>query len=201
MIGDKLYNLDSFKRQYEALLVISASDSIPGLQWKIAKNILLEKVDWNNILGIASVLCQSDNNIHQDAALRISQTCLSLDSCSNIQKDAAAYILETLTNDRAIAMAINKQLLNPTYQDSYSFQQKLVSGALKFENTVLINNKKLSLNKFQKAVYKAYENNSAISISAPTSAGKSFVLCAILLDELVKGRKNIYCCPVKLFVA
>lgn len=202
MIGDKLYNLDSFKRQYEALLVISASDSIPGLQWKIAKNILLEKVDWNNILGIASVLCQSDNNIHQDAALRISQTCLSLDSCSNIQKDAAAYILETLTNDRAIAMAINKQLLNPTYQDSYSFQQKLVSGALKFENTVLINNKKLSLNKFQKAVYKAYENNSAISISAPTSAGKSFVLCAILLDELVKGRKNIiYLVPTRALIS
>lgn len=202
MIGDKLYNLGSFKRQYEALLVVSAGDSIPRLQWKVDKNILLEKVDWNNILGIASVLCQSDNNIHQDAALRISQTCLSLDCCSEIQKDAAAYILETLTNNRAISMAVKKQLLSPTYKDSYSFQQKLVSGALKFENTVLINNKELSLNKFQKAVYKAYENNSAISISAPTSAGKSFVLCAILLDELVKGSKNIiYLVPTRALIS
>lgn len=202
MIHDKLYNLNSFKRQYEALLITSASDCIPELNWKVDKSTLLEKIDWNNILGIASALSQSDKNAHQDAALRISQTCLSLDSCSDIQKNAAAYILEILTNNRAVSMAVRKQLLSPQYQESYSLQQKLVSSAVKFDNTVLINNKELFLNGFQKAVYNAYENNSAISISAPTSAGKSFILCSILLEELTKGNKTIiYLVPTRALIS
>lgn len=202
MIGDRLYNLDSFRRQYDALLMISAGDNIPGLKWKIEKNDLLKKIDWNNILGIASILCQSESCIHQDAALRISQTCLSLDCCTEIQKNAAAYILESLTNNRAISMAENKKMLNSTYKESFSFQQKIVSETIKFENTVLINNNAISLNKFQKAVYTAYENNQAISISAPTSAGKSYILCAILLDELIKNNKTIiYLVPTRALIS
>ena len=56
MIADKVYNLASFKRQYEALLILSVCDTIPQLAWEYERTSLLEKIDWNNILGIASIL-------------------------------------------------------------------------------------------------------------------------------------------------
>lgn len=77
MLADKLYQLNSFHRQYEALLILSVCDSISAIEREQNREELLSCIDWNNILGIASVLCQSQNSIHLDAALRIAQTCLS----------------------------------------------------------------------------------------------------------------------------
>ena len=94
MLEDKLYKLNSFRRQYEALLTLSVCDSISEIQWEQDRDNLLSSIDWNNILGIASVLCQSQNSVYLDAALRIAQTCLALPSCNQVQKSAAAYILE-----------------------------------------------------------------------------------------------------------
>ena len=102
MIEEKLYNLRSFKDQYKAILLLSVGDSIVGLDWTKSRNALLEQVDWNNVLGIASVLCRSSEAVYLDAALRIAQTCLVLQNCTSIQKNAAAYILECLTNNLAI---------------------------------------------------------------------------------------------------
>ena len=56
MIAEKVYNLDSFKRQYEALLILSVCDTIPQLVWEEDKQSLLAKIDWNNLLSIASIL-------------------------------------------------------------------------------------------------------------------------------------------------
>ena len=52
MLAEKVYNLDSFKRQYEALLTLSVSDTIPNLIWDKDKSDLLSQIDWNNILNI-----------------------------------------------------------------------------------------------------------------------------------------------------
>lgn len=82
MLEDKLYKLNSFRRQYEALLTLSVCDSISEIQWEQDRDNLLSSIDWNNILGIASVLCQSQNSVYLDAALRIAQTCLALPSCN-----------------------------------------------------------------------------------------------------------------------
>ncbi len=71
MVADKIYSLDSFKRQYEALLVLSVCDTIPELIWEEDKQKLLTKIDWNNLLEIASILSYSPANLHLEAALRI----------------------------------------------------------------------------------------------------------------------------------
>ena len=113
MITDKVYNLASFKRQYEALLILSVCDTIPHLAWEYERTSLLEKIDWNNILGIASILSYSTDSQHLDAALRIAQTCLTQEICTENHKNASAIILDSLTNRLAVKMAVNKQYLNP----------------------------------------------------------------------------------------
>ncbi len=203
MIFSKLYSLQSFQRQYKSILILSASSNIQNLNWEYNRQDLLSQIDWNNILGIASALCQSTENEHIDASLRIAQTCLLTSECLDIQKSAAAYILECLTNRPAINMAMKRNILSTEYLNSFSIGQKLIVNKTLFENSIIQSDKDIiNLNKFQKDVYEKYKNNDAISISAPTSAGKSFVLCKILLEEILHRTKNIiYLVPTRALIS
>lgn len=202
MLAEKLYQLNSFQRQYEALLILSVGDSISAIERSQKRDELLSLIDWNNILGIASVLCQSQNSIHLDAALRIAQTCLVIPSCTSIQKSAAAYVLESLTNRLAIEMSIKRNFLAIDYANAFSIQQKIETSRNIFQSSVFVNDQLYALNKFQSEVYNKYKTNDAISISAPTSAGKSFILCTILTEALLQGRINvIYIVPTRALIS
>lgn len=111
MITDRLYNLDSFQEQYKYVLILSASLTIDKLIWEDEQSVLENKINWNNILSISSILCQSTNNEHLEAALRISQTALIVNSTDE-QKAAAIYILLKLTNIPAYELAIKRELID-----------------------------------------------------------------------------------------
>ena len=202
MLEDKLYALASFRKQYDAILILSACESISSLECEKSRDELISLVDWNNVLGIASALSQSENSLHLDAALRIAQTCISLDSCNLAQKSAAAYILENLTNTLAIKMSIDRQYMDDSYNKFFSFQQKIDVIKTHFSSSIFINNKLYLLNKFQSEVYNKYINNEAISISAPTSAGKSYILYAIIAESLLRDIVNIvYIVPTRALIS
>ncbi|WP_445453167.1 DEAD/DEAH box helicase [Flavobacterium sp. 25HG05S-40] len=202
MIADKLFELESFKRQYEAVLVLSVCDTIPKLIWNENKLILLSKIDWNNLLGISTILSYSDRNSHLEAALRISQTCISEESSNEIQKNASAIILSNLTNKPSLNLAIKRNYIGKEYKNNFPLNFKLQTINTEIDNSIFINGKLLSLNKFQKNVHDSYENFETISISAPTSAGKSFILCNILIEEITKGKKNIvYLVPTRALIS
>lgn len=202
MLADKLFKLPSFQRQFDAILTISAAQSINDLQWQIEKQTLLNIIDWNNVLSIGSVLSYSTDHQHLDAALRIAQTCLTTISTDGIQRNAATILLDNLTNNLAIKLALDRQYIQSTYEENYPFSFKLQSIHSRLENSVLINGHVVNLNKFQRAVFDAYQQNDIISISAPTSSGKSFILCNIILQELVQGKKNIaYVVPTRALIS
>ncbi|MDD4202362.1 MAG: DEAD/DEAH box helicase [Candidatus Omnitrophica bacterium] len=201
-IAEKIYNLTSFKRQYEALITLSVCRTIENLDWATDENVLLEKIDWNNMLSIASLLSFSEKNEHLDAALRIAQTTL-IERTDNIpQQTAAATVLQNLTNQPAIDLALKRELLPIDFEDYQPFTVKLQNKKINFENTIFLKEEKVTLNRFQKDVHESYERNNAISISAPTSAGKSFILYNIIMEELVKGEKNIvYLVPTRALIS
>lgn len=203
MIGEKIFALKSFQRQFETLLVLSVCDTIPKIIPHTDKSELLQRIDWNNMLGIASLLSYSaDNNQHLDAALRIAQTCLTQKTTTKNQRNAAAIILENLTNKPAIKLAVKRKYLLPEHKENYPFVFKIQTLNMEVENSIFIKEQLIDLNKFQKSVHEVYENNETISISAPTSAGKSFILCTILLEELLSGTKNIvYVVPTRALIS
>lgn len=201
MISDKLYQLSSFQIQYEAILNISVGDTIKNLRWNINRDELLSKINWNNVLGIGSVLSHSTNSIHLDAALRIAQTCLTCET-TKVQKSGAAVILETLTNQNSIKLAVKRNLLTEDYASRLPLPFKILNNQTRMSNSVSINDSVISLNRFQKEVYDASRLKSAISISAPTSAGKSFILYQLLIEELKGERKNIvYIVPTRALIS
>ncbi|PQJ15945.1 DEAD/DEAH box helicase [Aureicoccus marinus] len=201
MIADQIYNLDSFRRQYHAIMALSVSQTIKNLQWATDKEKLLDEINWNNILGIASILSHSDNSEHLEAALRIAQTCLTNET-SSIQKSGAAVILETLTNMPAIKLAVKRELIDTDYRENLPVPFKLLSNKVNIQNSVLVNSKVVSFNKFQKKVYDASKEKRTLSISAPTSAGKSYILYQLLLEELTEPKKTIiYLVPTRALIS
>jgi superfamily II DNA/RNA helicase len=201
MIADQIYNLISFKRQYKAILALSVSQTIQNLQWATEEEKLIEQINWNNILGVASILSHSDNSDHLEASLRIAQTCLTNET-SLIQKSGAVVILETLTNMPAIKLAVKRELIGEDYEDSLPVPFKLLSNKVKIQNSVIVDSKVVSLNRFQKKVYDASKENITLSISAPTSAGKSYILYQLLLEELTNTRKTIiYIVPTRALIS
>ena len=49
MIADKVFNLESFKRQYKSIIAISVSSTIKNLNWKVDFEELNRQINWNNI--------------------------------------------------------------------------------------------------------------------------------------------------------
>lgn len=202
LLSERLMSLPSFRRQYEALLRLSAGDQIPGLKWEVKREDLLSQIDWDNILSIASVLSFSDSSKCQAAALRITQTCLLEKSCSSHLKSACGFILENLTNQQALNLAINKNFLSKEYVQNLSSPTQMFRISNLIRNSILVGKKFLPVNQFQKQVYDSFKITPSLSISAPTSSGKSFILGQLLLDSLLqKGYKCIvYVVPSRALI-
>lgn len=201
MIADKVYNLASFKRQYKVILTYSVGNSIKNLKWKIEVESLKQQINWNNILGIASILSHSNSSEHLEAALRIAQTCL-ISTPEENQKIASIVILESLTNIPALKLAVKRNLINVNYEDELPLLCKLQTNKIKIENSIIIDENVISLNRFQKKVFDSSKTSNSISISAPTSSGKSFILYQLLLDELKNsGITIVYIVPTRALIS
>ncbi|MEZ4972716.1 MAG: DEAD/DEAH box helicase [Cyclobacteriaceae bacterium] len=186
-LSQRIYNLESTQRQLKSILIDSVSSNFINLAWEHDKERILENVDWNNLLSCASILAQSQELDPLDSALRIAQHCLNNPKTNESQKTAAAVILETLTNKPAIELAIKRKLIQSEYRDSIPLPLKIEILNRDIFNTLIGKDDSLIfLNRFQKEVYESYLKTDLLSISAPTSAGKSFILERIILEEITR---------------
>lgn len=200
MLANRLYNLESFQEQYKYILILSASLTIEKLIWSEDKDVIEKKINWNNVLSISSILCQSSNNEHLEASLRVSQTALII-NCTDEQKAAAIYILQKLTNIPAYELAIKRELIDKDLIGRLPLKLKFEINKAKVFNSISINKNIISLNRFQKEVYEKSLSNNSLSISAPTSAGKSFILYQLLLDKISKVENIIYIVPTRALIS
>ncbi len=200
MIASRLFALDSFQKQYRAILILSASLTIEKLIWTIPKSELLKEINWSNSLSIASILCQSSLPDHLEAALRISQTALA-NECSEEHKAAAVFILFQLTNIPAYKLALSRNLVTPQLINQLPLSLKFEINRSMIENSMLLNENVISINRFQKSVYDKSMQNQSLSISAPTSAGKSFILYQLVLEKIRSQKRIIYLVPTRALIS
>lgn len=200
MLAQRLFKLDSFQEQYQKILILSASLTIKKLVWNSNKEALLKDINWNNLLSICSVLCQSENPEHLEASLRIAQTIL-LEESNDEQKGAAIYILIKLTNIPAYELAIKRELIKKDLINRLPLKLKFEINQAKIFNSISINNNIISINRFQKNVYDKSLLNTSLSISAPTSAGKSYILYQLLLEKIRTKNNIIYIVPTRALIS
>jgi superfamily II DNA or RNA helicase len=203
-LSDRIYELNSLKKQMRSVLIESASSNFKNLNKDHYSEEFSSSIDWNNLLSCASILHQSEKYEHLDAALRIAQHCLNTATSNSTQKVAATIILEALTNKPAIALAIKRNLIDAEYKESVPLPLKLEIINRDITNTIIgTNNELIYLNKFQKKVFENYKENDLLSISAPTSAGKSFILERIILDQITNSNPPytiIYIVPTRALI-
>ena len=146
---------------------------------------------------LASVLAESDNEVHlkkvQDFAIL-----LFLNNQENIELLKIVYILFSrignLTATRFLKNLMLKDSENPfgqvsNFQENIVLIQELLSKRM--DNSVIINDKPYLLTDFQKDLFENLKEEKYISISAPTSSGKSFILKKYI--ETVLSLNESYC--------
>lgn len=205
MLPTELYKLNSFQCQYKSLVVDSVLSLFPQIVPFTGNKELKDGVDWSNLLSIASILAQSKKIEHLDAALRISQHCLNSQHTLPHHKKSSIYILSQLTNKPAVDLAIKRKLIPSDYRLNMPLplEMDMLKNEIKYSITTS-DNKLILLNKFQHEVFEKFSNFKLISISAPTSIGKSYVLYQLMMDFLQNKKKPtslIYIVPTRALIS
>ena len=141
--------------------------------------------DWKYLLSTASLFSGSDVGSHQDVALRVAQTCLQSQQTTETQRAAAAMILNDLENLPSFELAKRRNLVPGDFESNLQLLMRMRMLRNRLATTVeLTDGRQLALTRFQLAFWQTLSNATWISVSAPTSAGKSFVVGRWLIDQI-----------------
>lgn len=161
-------------------------------------------IDLSYMMTCASILAHSANGKCQDAALRIAQYCLTDSSSSPQRRDSAALILDALANQAAIKLAEKRQYLAPKYEERLPLIAQMESMKRKILHTIkLTDEEKIIANSFQLEFWDSAEANRWLSVSAPTSVGKSFILETWIHEYLLRNKNNVvvYLVPTRALIS
>lgn len=160
--------------------------------------------DWNYLLLAASALTQAQDGRCQSIALRIAQACLCDRTTTDVQRDSSALILDALSNHPAIDLAVRRRLLSPSFENRLPGCAQVDYSRRSVEQSVeLYGDLTLRVNRFQRRLWNEVRNHGWISVSAPTSAGKSFIL-ARWICELLRASSVatvVYLVPTRALIS
>lgn len=156
----------------------------------------LEEDALARLLNSASVFAQAEDEESRDLAQQIA-VFASLASDEDEIRDASVHILSGLGNFPGLAK------LSEASSKSLGLQAHIRNALLRELNSVDMAGKRVSLTEFQLEVWDSLKSNVATAISAPTSAGKSYVvlehICenAITIDHFIA----LYIAPTRALLA
>lgn len=185
---------------FKKLELQSLERHLPGTS--LGENVELSEPEVRKLIGWASLLSTSDEPDEHLLSFDVITRLLEIsnnDSQGVFQ--SAEVILSRLGNFPC------RELL----RQRYAFNQEQVSPFLtlegyvrEVENTVFIGDEEeIQLTNFQYKFYRSMMSERSFSISAPTSAGKSFVLGLSLIEKLrgASGQTIVYLVPTRALIS
>jgi hypothetical protein len=184
-----------FKRQYAVLQATGAAATLP-----INLETPYESLEENAIaklLYCATIFAQAEKDFFKAVAQNIAFNAILL-SASVELRERALRVLEEIGNFPGISY------IESNYEKaSTSLIGMLRRGISEEINTVSINDERIPLTDYQKSVWELLPKKHSVAISAPTSAGKSFLvieyLCRIV--EQSKAIAVVYIAPTRALLA
>jgi hypothetical protein len=201
-LDQALLESSTFQQTLKRIAVASTLQDLSAIQSRPD----LGSINWSYALRSASVLASGQSEAAQDAALRIAQACLNTKDDDGIQdghRRAAALILERMGNRRTLALAEKRHLVE-------SEAWKEVPSPLALD--VIRRRLELSLpeadggafpgNQFQRDFWTAASSADWVSVSAPTSAGKSYIVKRWFEEQLSSQEefRGIYLVPTRALI-
>ncbi len=192
-----------FQRQLNR---IAAKSVVRGLGGGVKPSPQVEsrEVDWSYMIYCASILAYSNDARAEEAALQIVQFALTSIELGDGIKTAAAVILNSMSNKPAIDLAIKRQLIASNFDDHVPIPLKLDEMRATIESRITRNDDQIFYgNKFQRKFWSVASNNDWVSVSAPTSSGKSYVLIQWIGEHIREGggKLVIYIVPTRALIS
>lgn len=167
-------------------------------------DLVLSTHELRKLIIWGSVFAKSSNREHNSAALRISHYLLEYQHDPEFNfRNAAAVILNRLGLDVVVEMAIKRNFLSldhleqlPPLVSAELLKHDLLSFHPLPDGTILF------LNKFQSDVIDILKTHKCASISAPTSAGKSYIILRWIESLLAKkiAQAIVYLVPTRALI-
>lgn len=152
-------------------------------------------------MGYASILSLSDSAEDKTLSYEIITRLIEL---GGVNKDNllnfAEVIMSRLGNFPARQLLQQRFDYNNKNKSSYL---KLECLSREIENSIFINDEAIKLTDFQYNFFSSLNNEKTLSISAPTSAGKSFVLSLNLVNKIQKNNNQciVYIVPTRALIS
>lgn len=189
-----------FKRILGRIARASVLSDLPAVAG--AQESLPSDPDWNFAILCCSALTGSSDHQAQDAVLRVTQACLVGDSEGG-RREAAAVLLERLGNRPALRLAAGRGLIPDESWTDTPAPLQLDVIRRRLELTILAHGREvITANIFQRDFWTAAGSNEWLSVSAPTSAGKSFIVKR-WMEEQARTRESfigVYVVPTRALI-
>lgn len=202
-IADWLMDSPHFQARLNQLTARAAAHSI-GTALAQAASVDDTPLDWPYLIHCASILGSSKSAQAQDAALRIAQFALITSETPEPVKVGAALVLEALANVPALELAKRRKHLAPDYGSKAPIPMQMDRLRNSLQNAIIRSDDgEFPANNFQRRVWDAATDSQWVSVSAPTSAGKSFVLIE-WIGEHLRDKKNalvVYVVPTRALIS
>ncbi len=161
-------------------------------------------IDWPRLLLAGSILARSDKRGDQEAALRIATAAISL-TADPAYKDAGAVLLGKLSNFRAIALAVKRNLVASGLEGRLGVALRLEAQRREMDRSILVQSSGawLQVNDFQQRFWANASGDGWLSASAPTASGKTYLVLQWLIDQVITGETQVavYLAPTRALVS
>lgn len=196
--ADELLRTDTVRRALADIDVASVISDLPGLAGASQTNV--PNLNW--LLGLASWLADIDSEIAQTALLRISHFCLTRADAEREQRAAALVLLERVGNQPTIALARERALLAEIDIDDLPSVVQLDVARSRMTLAIPADGAVLGANHFQRDFWTLATNTDWLSVSASTSAGKSFIVRRWFGQRLTDAASftGIYIVPTRALI-
>lgn len=172
--------------------------------------------DWRRLLLGGSILATSSVFAHIEYALLIAQAAI-LHSQDSLFRDAGGVLLGRLANHRARALAIERGKLPEDLEARLGVSEALKETRRELDQTIFLRptrqpklapsdraepSRTIIANLFQRSLWDDLRENDWISATAPTSAGKTFIVMQWLVERIVEEsvRLAIFVTPTRALV-
>jgi hypothetical protein len=182
-----------------SLRLRSLSNDLPAL----AITSAISPINWNFALLCASALTSDDSEAAQIAVLRVASGCLSDADTTPNQRLAATALLERDGNGPAVRLAERKGLVGVDAWPELPMAMQLEVVKSKLRHSVpLSTGEILPVNSFQSDLWGDASSFRWLSVSAPTSSGKSRILREWFLENLRTNDQYsaVYLVPTRALV-
>lgn len=162
-----------FREALEAARRLTVRSEFARVEWDED----VPPIDWSFALLYASAITSAQSERAQSAVLRIATACMLSTDAESGHKAAAAALLERSGNHMAVELAESRERLPA---DAWlnlpgALRMEVVRSRIEF-SVRLSDGRVLAVNPFQGKFWDAVEANDWLSVSAPTSAGKSRII-------------------------